>query len=143
MRERILSNVLLPAPLRPMMPRTSPRLTSKLTSLRAQNSSTVSPTTMARPRAIPAALRQRLLRAAGQHVAQRDVALAFGGVADQVFLAEPLGADDDVARSSLTRSGRLQLTLPEIRCRGRRIANNSRRSQRRRPVMALADRAQG
>src|SRR6266446_5134787 len=36
MRDRILSNVLLPAPLRPMMPTTSPFLTSKETSLRAQ-----------------------------------------------------------------------------------------------------------
>ena len=36
MRERILSSVLLPAPLRPMMPTTSPSLTSKETSLRAQ-----------------------------------------------------------------------------------------------------------
>ena len=41
MRERIFSSVDLPAPLRPMMPSTSPRLTSKLTSLSAQNSSTV------------------------------------------------------------------------------------------------------
>src|SRR5437660_580599 len=36
MRERILSSVLLPAPLRPMMPTTSPRFTSKLTSFSAQ-----------------------------------------------------------------------------------------------------------
>ncbi len=36
MRLRIFSSVLLPAPLRPMMPTTSPRLTSKQTSLRAQ-----------------------------------------------------------------------------------------------------------
>ena len=39
MRERILSSVLLPAPLRPMMPTTSPRLISKDTSRNAQNSS--------------------------------------------------------------------------------------------------------
>ena len=45
MRDRILSSVDLPAPLRPMMPSTSPRLTSKLTSLSAQNSSIVSPAT--------------------------------------------------------------------------------------------------
>ena len=37
-------------------------------------------------------------RGAREHVAQRDVALALGLVADDVFLAEPLGADDDVAR---------------------------------------------
>ena len=36
--DRILSRVLLPAPLRPMMPTTSPRLTSKETSRNAQNS---------------------------------------------------------------------------------------------------------
>ena len=36
MRERILSRVLFPAPLRPMIPTTSPRLTSKETSSRAQ-----------------------------------------------------------------------------------------------------------
>ena len=37
MRERILSNVLLPAPLRPMMPTTSPLSTSNETSRSAQN----------------------------------------------------------------------------------------------------------
>ena len=42
-RLRIFSNVLLPAPLRPMMPRISPCLTSKFTSFRAQSSSTSSP----------------------------------------------------------------------------------------------------
>ena len=36
MRDRILSSVLLPAPLRPMMPTTSPRLTSNETSFSAQ-----------------------------------------------------------------------------------------------------------
>ncbi len=39
MRESILSSVLLPAPLRPIMPTTSPRLTSKETSLSAHRSS--------------------------------------------------------------------------------------------------------
>jgi len=37
MRVRILSSVLLPAPLRPMIPITSPRSTSNVTSLSAQN----------------------------------------------------------------------------------------------------------
>ena len=37
MRLRILSRVLLPAPLRPMMPTTSPFWMSKSTSLSAQN----------------------------------------------------------------------------------------------------------
>ena len=40
MRERILSRVLLPAPLRPMTPITWPASTSKLTSRRAQSSLT-------------------------------------------------------------------------------------------------------
>jgi len=35
-RDKILSNVLFPAPLRPMMPMTSPCLTSKETSFKAQ-----------------------------------------------------------------------------------------------------------
>ena len=35
-------------------------------------------------------------RAARDHVAQRDIALALGLVADQIFLAQPLDADDDV-----------------------------------------------
>ena len=100
MRRRIFSNVLLPAPLRPMMPSTSPRLTSKLTSLSAQNSSTVSPATMARPRAMSAVLRQKLRAPRAKHVAQRDIALALGRMADHVFLAEPLGADHDVAHRS-------------------------------------------
>jgi hypothetical protein len=39
MRLKIFSNVLFPAPFRPMMPTTSPRLTSKETSLSAQKSS--------------------------------------------------------------------------------------------------------
>ena len=39
MRERIFNSVDLPAPLRPMMPMTSPSLTAKETSRRAQNSS--------------------------------------------------------------------------------------------------------
>ena len=39
MRLRIFSSVLLPAPLRPMMPTTSPGCTSKLTSSSAQNAS--------------------------------------------------------------------------------------------------------
>ena len=39
MRLRILRSVVLPAPLRPMMPTTSPRLTSNETSFKAQKSS--------------------------------------------------------------------------------------------------------
>ena len=39
MRETIFSSVLLPAPFRPMMPTTSPSLTSKETSFKAQKCS--------------------------------------------------------------------------------------------------------
>ena len=60
MRDRILSSVVLPAPLRPMMLTTSPRLISKSTSRSAQNSSTTSPSTMARPRSMSAPLRSAL-----------------------------------------------------------------------------------
>ena len=98
MRERILSSVDLPAPLRPMMPSTSPRLTSKLTSLSAQNSSVLSPATMRAAARHVGRAAPGTARGARDHVAQRDVALALGLVADEVFLAEPLGADDDVVR---------------------------------------------
>ena len=51
MRERIFSSVLLPAPLRPMMPSTWPCSSSNETSLRAQIVSTLPPRTSARRRA--------------------------------------------------------------------------------------------
>src|ERR687898_329405 len=54
------SSVVLPAPLWPMMLTTSPRLISKSTSRSAQNSSTTSPSTMARPRSMSAPLRSAL-----------------------------------------------------------------------------------
>src|SRR4029450_1902326 len=60
MRDRILSSVVLPAPLWPMMLTTSPRLISKSTSRSAQNSSTVSPSTMARPCSMSVPLRNAL-----------------------------------------------------------------------------------
>src|SRR5687768_9298156 len=60
MRDRTLSSVVLPAPLWPMMLTTSPRLISKSTSRSAQNSSTTSPSTMARPRTMSAPLRSAL-----------------------------------------------------------------------------------
>ena len=71
MRERIFSSVDLPAPLRPMMPTTSPRLTSKLTSLSAQNSSIViAGDDGAAAQPCRPSVRQTLLRAAREHVAQ-------------------------------------------------------------------------
>ena len=75
-RLRIFSNVDLPAPFRPMMPSTSPRLTSKLTSLSAQNSLTSSPCTICRPRAksTPCAQNSGL---AADHVAQRGFTIAL------------------------------------------------------------------
>ena len=112
MRERIFSSVDLPAPLRPMMPTTSPRLTSKETSFSAQNSSTVVARDERAAAQHVAGGAREAARAAGDDVAQRGVALALGLVADQVFLAEALGADDDVAhghrqiRSAKVRSVR-------------------------------------
>src|SRR5262249_3611957 len=47
--------------------------------------------------------------APGNHVPERRVALRFGLVADQVFLAEALGADDDVGHARAWRANR---TLP-------------------------------
>ena len=38
--------------------------------------------------------------AAGDHIAQRHIALPLGLVADHVFLAEPFGADNDVVSHS-------------------------------------------
>ena len=79
MRERILSSVILPAPLRPMMPSTSPRLTSKLTSLSAQNSSTASPATIGAAAHHVGRRAPEIVRATRpMHVAQRDIALALG-----------------------------------------------------------------
>ena len=107
MRDRIFSSVDLPAPLRPMMPSTSPRLTSKLTSFSAQNSSIVSPATIgAAAQHVDGLARKTSRSAARDHVAQRDIALALGLVADDVFLAEPLGADDDVGIYSSDQSPR-------------------------------------
>ena len=56
---------------------------------------------LARPRSMSSAVRASPARVARDHVAQRRVALALGLVADHVFLAEALGADDDVARAML------------------------------------------
>ena len=72
--------MLLPAPLRPMMPTTSPCLTSKLTSLSAQNSSTSSPWTICRPRTMSAALRAKLRGFARDHIAQRGIGVAPRGL---------------------------------------------------------------
>ena len=79
MRLNIFSKVLLPAPLRPMTPRTSPCSTSKLTSLSAQNSSTSSPWTISLPRNEVDGLAGEVASLARHHVAQRGIPLALGG----------------------------------------------------------------
>ncbi len=90
MRERILSSVLLPAPLRPMMPTTSPASTSKLTSFRAQIVLTC-------PVDEPAWRRRRMGAAAALVMASRSVVGALLRGADLVPLAEPADADGVVA----------------------------------------------
>ena len=56
---------------------------------------------MARPRAMSTVRApQHCAPSRASDVAQRRIALALGLVADDVFLAEPLGADDDVAGHS-------------------------------------------
>ena len=97
MRDRILSSVILPAPLRPMMPTISPRLISKSTSLSAQNSSISAPVTSWRPRIMSRAERARPFAVRVDNVPQRGVAFVRRLVADQVFLAKTFRPDDDVA----------------------------------------------
>ena len=84
-----MSSVLLPAPLRPMMPSTSPCLTSRSTSLSAQRSSR-----RVRGRARVADALDRSLGRLHQRVAQRAVRLALA--ADAVHLAETDGAQGDI-----------------------------------------------
>ena len=86
MRDRILSSVLLPAPLRPMMPTTSPCWTSNDTSFSAQS-------VVVRARAPPR--RARRAAAPRRRVASRASAGIAAAAADPVALAEPLGADGD------------------------------------------------
>ena len=109
MRDRIFSSVDLPAPLRPMMPSTSPRLTSKLTSFSAQNSSVaVAAHDGAAAQPCRPSVATHCAPSARQHVAQGRIALALGLVADDVFLAEPLGADDDIGLGHQIRSAKLR-----------------------------------
>ena len=82
MRERILSSVLLPAPLRPMMPTTSPSCTSNETSPNRPNG-----VLGARPAVEGAA------DGSGEGVAEMLVAFAF---ADAVELADAFDANGDV-----------------------------------------------
>ena len=76
MRERIFRSVVLPAPLRPMIPTTSPRGTSKLTS--AERGELFPVRASSAPRQV-----QRRARAANDRVAQAAV--------EDVALAQPVG----------------------------------------------------
>ena len=105
---------LLPAPLRPMMPTTSPRLTSKLTSLSAQNSSVVVAGDDRPSAQHVAAARQRCARRARSRRAAPRSARARPRWPITIFLAEALGADDDVARSISDQIGEGALGRAEI-----------------------------
>ena len=76
-RLRIFNSVLLPAPLRPMMPSTSPRLTSKLTSRkRPEFLDLVALHDLSAANEIDR-LARKIPRLAGDHVAQRRVPFAL------------------------------------------------------------------
>src|SRR5215470_9471031 len=53
-------------------------------------------------------LAPEIARAAGQYIAQSDIALVIGDMTDQVFLAEPLGTDHDIP-------SHIQITLTKLR----------------------------
>ena len=94
MRDRIFSSVLLPAPLRPMMPTTSPRAISNDTSSSAQNS------------VASGGLRGRATHAHGRRdsavdgVAQRDGSSRLPR-ADAVALGQMLDANDDIGHAGV------------------------------------------
>ena len=89
---------------------------------------------MARPRAMSAVLAPGTARAARDHVAQRHVALALGLVADDVFLAEPFGADDDVVRHVRSDPRRSARCGGNRRCRARGTARRRQAEQEARQV---------
>ncbi len=89
--ERILSRVLLPAPLRPMMPRISPSRTWKLASRRANSSP---------PTRLPWLVSPILSRGSGRPraLAHQSEVFAQGAAADEaeaVVFAEVFDLDDD------------------------------------------------
>ena len=86
MRARIFSIVLLPAPLRPMMPTVSPARISKETSFSAQNS-------LAAASSAPSGA---LGDEAGDLLAQRAIARDALGRTEAVALADSLDADRDL-----------------------------------------------
>src|ERR1035441_1727997 len=92
MRLRIFSSVLLPAPFRPIMPTTSPRLTSKETSLSAQKSSTD----------FRFPILEQALDLVSDDITQGSVALPFGIVLDAVFFTEIGNGYDRVTHGQIT-----------------------------------------
>ena len=89
MRARIFSIVLLPAPLRPMMPTVSPARISNETSFSAQNSFDGRPARAVAPG-----------RESRDVLAERAVACDALGRAESVALADPLGADGESQMTS-------------------------------------------
>ena len=119
MRLRIFSSVLLPAPFRPMMPTTSPRLTSKETSFSAQKSSADFPEAGDRRSEVvqssesetgltadhrPLTSLQKLKRSFQflcDYIPQGDIALPLGLVCDPVFLAQIFDRNNRFAHGCL------------------------------------------
>ena len=143
MRERIFNSVDLPAPLRPMMPSTSPRLTSKLTSLSAQNSSTSSPVHDLAAAQDVGGLAGKGAGVAGDHVAQRGIAAALASlVPDQIALGQVLGLDHDVGHAIpvMPAAGLSRARPPVLQMRSAKLfsmrRNVERPSQRNNAVTA-------
>ena len=84
-RERIFSSVLLPAPLRPMMPTTSPARMSKSMFLSAQNSLMILPTIT---KGVPEPIDDRF----------PEIRRAIHIVGNDVRLAQPADRDGKVLR---------------------------------------------
>ena len=95
-RDSTLRRVDLPAPLRPMMPTTSPLLISKLTFFSAQNSSISALDRLPRGAWAFGDGAADFCQGAGNHVAQSRVALALRPVSYQVLLSETFRADHDI-----------------------------------------------
>ena len=119
MRLRIFNKVDLPAPFRPMMPSTSPRLTSKLTSFeRPEFLDFVALHDLRAANEIER-LARKIARFATDHVAQRRIALALARLMpDQIALREIFDGNDeyrtwlDSRRSD--QIGKTLFHLPEL-----------------------------
>ncbi len=108
MRERIFSRVLLPAPFLPTIPRTSPRLTSKLTSFSAQNVSSV---------ALPRQSSEGRTRELSQHLPETTMVL--GPSADAIPFRQSLDSDHRRANRFTPRRRRTGPSAETARYRGR------------------------